>query len=41
MARFEQERIDDFKDALQAFLNGMVSRQKEVSGYSFGGDCQD
>lgn len=32
MARFEQERIDDFKDALQAFLNGMISRQKEVSG---------
>ncbi|KAF8555974.1 Vps5-domain-containing protein [Imleria badia] len=30
MARFEQERIDDFKDALQAFLNGMVSRQKEL-----------
>lgn len=32
MARFEQERIDDFKDVLQVFLNGMVSRQKEVSG---------
>lgn len=32
MARFEQERIDDFKDALQAFLEGMISRQKEVSG---------
>lgn len=32
MARFEQERIDDFTDALQAFLNGMISRQKEVSG---------
>lgn len=31
MARFEQERISDFKDALQAFLNGMISRQKEVS----------
>lgn len=32
MARFEQERIDDFKDVLQTFLNGMISRQKEVSG---------
>jgi sorting nexin-1/2 len=32
MARFEQERIDDFKEALQAFLGGMISRQKEVSG---------
>lgn len=32
MARFEQERIDDFKEALQAFLSGMISRQKEVSG---------
>ncbi|KAF8141549.1 Vps5 C terminal like-domain-containing protein [Boletus edulis] len=30
MARFQQERIDDFKDALQAFLNGMISRQREL-----------
>ena len=30
VARFEQERIQDFKDSLQAFLEGMVSRQKEV-----------
>lgn len=30
-ARFEQERIEDFKDSLQAFLEGMISRQKEVS----------
>ncbi|KAG8220989.1 Vps5 C terminal like-domain-containing protein [Butyriboletus roseoflavus] len=30
MARFEQERVDDFKEALQAFLNGMISRQKEL-----------
>lgn len=31
MARFEQERIEDFKESLQAFLEGMISRQKEVS----------
>ncbi|KAF9223973.1 Vps5-domain-containing protein [Gyrodon lividus] len=30
MARFEQERIDDFKNALQVFLDGMISRQKEL-----------
>ncbi|KAF8159458.1 Vps5 C terminal like-domain-containing protein, partial [Crassisporium funariophilum] len=31
VARFEQERIEDFKDSLHAFLEGMISRQKEVS----------
>lgn len=31
VARFEQERIEDFKDALHAFLEGMIARQKEVS----------
>ena len=31
VARFERERIEDFKDSLQAFLDGMISRQKEVS----------
>ncbi|TFK29709.1 protein transporter [Coprinopsis marcescibilis] len=30
MARFEQERIEDFKDTLHAFLEGMISRQKEL-----------
>ncbi|KAF8659901.1 hypothetical protein AX16_001785 [Volvariella volvacea WC 439] len=30
MARFEQERIEDFKDSLHAFLEGMISRQKEL-----------
>lgn len=30
VARFERERIDDFKDTLHAFLEGMISRQKEV-----------
>ena len=30
MAKFEQERVEDFKKALQAFLDGMISRQKEV-----------
>ena len=32
VARFEQERIGDFKDSLHAFLEGMISRQKEVRG---------
>ena len=31
MARFERERIEDFKDTLKTFLEGMISRQKEVS----------
>jgi len=31
MARFEQERVEDFKISLQTFLDGMISRQKEVS----------
>ncbi|KXN87413.1 Vacuolar protein sorting-associated protein vps5 [Leucoagaricus sp. SymC.cos] len=30
VARFEQERIEDFKDSLQAFLEGMITRQKEL-----------
>jgi hypothetical protein len=33
VARFEQERIEDFKDSLHAFLEGMISRQKEVRGF--------
>ncbi|KAJ8095282.1 Vacuolar protein sorting-associated protein vps5 [Marasmius tenuissimus] len=32
VARFEQERIEDFKDSLRAFLEGMISRQKELIG---------
>jgi sorting nexin-1/2 len=31
VARFERERIEDSKDALQTFLEGMISRQKTVS----------
>ena len=31
MARFEEERIQDFKLALQAFVDGMIERQKTVS----------
>ena len=31
-ARFEQERVDDFKAALEAFLEGMIDRQKQVRG---------
>jgi Vps5 C terminal like len=30
VARFEQERIEDFRDSLQAFLSGMIDRQKQV-----------
>ncbi|KAG2136254.1 Vps5 C terminal like-domain-containing protein [Suillus cothurnatus] len=30
MARFEQERVDDFKISLQSFLDGMITRQKEL-----------
>lgn len=30
IARSEKERIEDFKDALHAFLEGMIERQKEV-----------
>ncbi|KAJ7446757.1 Vps5 C terminal like-domain-containing protein [Mycena latifolia] len=30
VARFEQERVEDFKDSLHAFLEGMISRQKEL-----------
>lgn len=30
VARFEQERIEDFKNSLEVFLEGMISRQKQV-----------
>jgi hypothetical protein len=30
VARFEQERIEDFKDSLHAFLEGMIQRQQDV-----------
>ncbi|KAF5383683.1 hypothetical protein D9615_003643 [Tricholomella constricta] len=30
VARFEQERIEDFKNSLHAFLEGMISKQKEL-----------
>ena len=30
VARFEQERIEDFKASLEALLDGMIARQKEV-----------
>ena len=30
VSRFEQERVQDFKDSLHAFLEGMIARQKEV-----------
>jgi len=34
MGRFERERIEDFKETLKTFLEGMVSRQRElISGW--------
>ena len=30
VARFEQERIDDLKSALERFLDGMIERQKQA-----------
>ncbi|OCH85499.1 Vps5-domain-containing protein [Obba rivulosa] len=30
VARFEQERIEDFKASLEAFLEGMITRQKQL-----------
>lgn len=30
VARFEQERIEDFKNSLETLLDGMIARQKEV-----------
>jgi hypothetical protein len=35
VARFEQERIGDFKLSLQAFLDSMVEGQKQVSQVLF------
>ncbi|KAJ8514579.1 hypothetical protein ONZ45_g7888 [Pleurotus djamor] len=32
VARFEQERVSDFKDSLHAFLEGMIERQKQLIG---------
>lgn len=32
VGRFEQERIEDFKNALEAFLEGMIARQKDLIG---------
>jgi sorting nexin-1/2 len=30
VARFEQERIEDFKKSLEDLLDGMITRQKET-----------
>lgn len=30
VARFEQERVGDFKSSLETFLDGMIAGQKEV-----------
>lgn len=39
VARFEQERIEDFKNSLEAFLDGMIARQKEVSRPHVRAEC--
>jgi len=39
LARFEQERVEDFKNSLLVFLDGMIARQKEVSHFLFGVKC--
>ena len=31
MGRFERERVEDFKETLRTFLEGMISRQREVN----------
>ncbi|KAI0629115.1 Vps5-domain-containing protein, partial [Trametes polyzona] len=31
-ARFERERVEDFKTALEAFLEGMIAKQKQLIG---------
>jgi len=30
VARFEQERVEDFKNSLELLLDGMITRQKET-----------
>lgn len=30
LARFEAERVEDFKTALEQFLTGMITKQKTV-----------
>ena len=46
VARFEHERVEDFKAALEAFLEGMIDRQKQVRLYhtshdfTFTNDCE-
>lgn len=35
MARFERERVEDLRDTLLTFLEGMVSRQTEVGVADF------
>jgi len=33
MGRFEKERVEDLKNSLHAFLEGMIERQKEASSF--------
>ncbi len=34
MDRFERERINDFKESLERFLEGVLKRQNEVGDYT-------
>lgn len=36
LARFEAERVEDFKTALEQFLTGMIKKQQTVRGYTWG-----
>lgn len=35
MARFEKERIEDFKKNLEDLLEGMIRRQQDVRWFSY------
>lgn len=40
VARFEKERIEDFKNSLESYLNGMISKQKEVWSRPWWNSCR-
>jgi Vps5 C terminal like len=35
MHRFDMERVEDFKKSLEAFLEGMIMRQRQVRCISY------
>lgn len=34
MARFDKEKVEDFKKAIEDYADGMAMRQREVNGIS-------